>query len=76
VRDRFDAAGFAAADRPAAARALRRSSCSLIFSTRASAFWLRSPAFSSESHSTPLCSLKPASSEAITARFRFALMRS
>ena len=54
----------------------RRSVRALSFSTCASAFWLRSQAFSSASHSTPLCSAKPASSDAITARFRFAEMRS
>ena len=55
---------------------MRRSSCALIFSTRASALWLRSQAFSSASHSTPLCSAKPESSEAMTARFRVVEIRS
>jgi hypothetical protein len=53
-----------------------RSSSALICATRASAFWLRSQAFSSASHSIPLCSEKPASSDAITARLRFTEMRS
>ena len=67
------AAGFAAAavgaGRCGTWRAARRSISALILATRSSAFWLRSQAFSSASHSTPLCSLKPASSDAMTARF-------
>ena len=46
-----------------------------LFGDRLGTFWLRSQAFSSASHSTPLCSAKPASSEAMTARFRFGEMR-
>ena len=52
-------------------RRLSRRRAALVLS-RASACWLRSQAFSSASHSTPLCSAKPASSEAMTARFRCA----
>ena len=52
----------------------RRSSC-VELSARASARWLRSQAFSIASHSTPLCSAKPASSQAITARLRCRRMR-
>ena len=44
-------------------------------SARVCAFWLRSQAFSSASQSTPLCSAKPESSEAITARLRLSEIR-
>ena len=67
------AAGFgcAAARFALAAAPLRLARC-VDRARPAPAFWLRSQAFSSASHSTPLCSAKPASSEAITARFRLA----